>query len=39
MKRFIQHATPTEANSWTKPGDDILASIERFCRRTLEHMR
>jgi hypothetical protein len=21
---------------WTKPADDILASIERFCRRTTE---
>ena len=21
---------------WTKPADDILASIERFCRRTLD---
>jgi hypothetical protein len=21
---------------WTKSADDILASIERFCRRTLE---
>ena len=37
IKEFIsrQNATPKPLR-WTKSADDILASIDRFCRRTLE---
>ena len=37
--RWHQHFTPTSNPKplrWTKSADDILASIDRFCRRTLE---
>jgi len=37
IEAFIRHqnANPTPMR-WTKSADDILASIDRFCRRTLE---
>jgi transposase len=37
IEEFIQqrNANPKPIR-WTKPADDILASIERFCRRTLD---
>ena len=31
-----RHNTDPKPLRWTKSADDILASIERFCRRTLE---
>jgi hypothetical protein len=37
IEEFIRHhnANPTTLR-WTKSADDILASIERFCQRTLD---
>ena len=37
IEAFIhqRNANPTPLR-WTKSADDILASIERFCRRTLD---
>ena len=37
IKAFLaqQNADPKPLR-WTKSADDILASIERFCRRTLD---
>jgi hypothetical protein len=34
-----QNATQPESHSWTKPADDILASIERFWLPYLVNMR
>lgn len=31
-----QHNTKPKPLRWTKSADDILASIDRFCRRTLD---
>ncbi len=37
IQTFIdRHNTDPKPLRWTKSADDILASIERFCRRTLE---
>ena len=35
MRISRQNACPRPLR-WTKSADDILASIDRFCRRTLE---
>ena len=36
IEAFIRHQNDNpEPLRWTKSADDILASIERFCRRTL----
>jgi len=38
IEQFIAYFNRTMAKPfrWTKSADDILASIERFCRRTLD---
>jgi hypothetical protein len=37
IEAFIaQHNNNPKPLRWTKSVDDILASIERFCRRTLD---
>jgi hypothetical protein len=37
IESFIEaHNTNPQPLRWTKSAEDILASIERFCRRTLD---
>ena len=37
IEAFIrQHNANPKPLRWTKSADDILATIERFCRRTLD---